>query len=72
MCVMSSYFALRNEVFRHYRLFSAERIELTKRMSNSPLASAKTRSPSRHFADSVEEPFEYSLQDFDLGDMVGI
>jgi hypothetical protein len=34
--------------------------------------SAAAQHPARHFADSMDELFEYSLRDLDPGDMVGI
>jgi hypothetical protein len=69
---MSRYFTLLDEVTRHYRRFRAEGRELTVRMTASPLASEVARDPTRHFANSVDKHFEYSLRNLDPSDMVGV
>jgi hypothetical protein len=69
---MSRYFTVQNEITRQYRRFNAEGRELTVRLNASPLASAAARDPARHFANSVDELFEYSLRDLEPADMVGI
>lgn len=42
------------------------------RMTAPPQARTAVRDTARHFANSVEEPFEYSLRDLDPSDMVGV
>jgi hypothetical protein len=69
---MSRYFTVQNEITRHYRLFNAEGRELTVRLNALPPVSAAARDPARRFTKSVDELFEYSLRDFEPGDMVGI
>jgi len=65
---MSRYFTVQNEITRHYRRFNAERKELTVRLTAPP----PSTTAARHFTDSVEALFEYSLRDLQLSDMVGI
>ena len=69
---MSRYFTVLDEVTRHYRRFNAEGRELTLRMTAPPPASEVARDPARHFANSVDKLFEYSLRDLHPNDMVGI
>jgi len=69
---MSRYFTVLDEVTRHYRRFNAEGRELMVRMTAPPPASEVARDPARHFANSVDKHFEYSLRDLDSSDMVGV
>jgi hypothetical protein len=69
---MARYFTVLGEVNRHYRRFNAEGRQVTVRMLAPPSASAAAQDPTRHFANSVDELFEYSLRDLDPSDMVGI
>lgn len=59
---------MQNEVIRQYRLSKAKGSELTMRITAPPPAS----SAARHIANSVNEPFEYSLCHLQLSDMVDI
>lgn len=65
---MSCYFTVQVEVARHYRHFNAEGRVLTTTMTATP-ASAAARGPTRHFTNSVDELFEYSLHDLDPSDV---
>jgi hypothetical protein len=65
---MSRYFTIQSEINRRYRRFNAEGRELTVRLTAPP----STSTAARHFADSVDEVFEYSLRDLQPDDMVGI
>jgi hypothetical protein len=65
---MSPYFTVQNEITRHYRRFNAQGRQLTVRLTAPPPASTMTR----HFVDSVDALFEYSLRDLQPSDMVGI
>jgi len=69
---MSPYFTVLDEITRHYRRFNAEGRKLTMRMLAPSPASAAARDPARHFANSVDEFFNYSLRDLEPDDMVGI
>jgi hypothetical protein len=69
---MSRYFTVQNEITRHYRRFNAEGRQLTVRMTAPPSASAAIQDPARHFAEIVDELFEYSLRDLDPSDVLGI
>jgi hypothetical protein len=62
---MSRYFTIQSEINRRYRRFNAEGRELTVRLTAPPPA-------AQHFADSVDQVFEYSLRDLQPDDMVGI
>jgi hypothetical protein len=65
---MSCYFTIQSEINRRYRRFNAEGRELTVRLTAPP----PEISVGQHFADSVDEVFEYSLRDLQPDDMVGI
>ena len=71
---MSRYFTVLVEISRHYRRFNAEgrERELIVRMAVPPPSSTAARDPARHFANSVDELFEYSLRDLDPSDIVYI
>jgi hypothetical protein len=68
VCIISRYFAVQNEITRHYRRFNAEGRELTVRLTAPPPSSTATR----HFIKSVDALFEYSLRDLEPSDMVAI
>jgi hypothetical protein len=51
---------------------NAEGRQLRVRMLAPASASAEVQDPARHFANSVDELFEYSLRDLIPSDMVGI
>jgi hypothetical protein len=55
---MSRCFTVQSEITRHYRRFNAEGRELTVRLTAPPASSV-----ARHFVDSVDALFEYSLRD---------
>jgi hypothetical protein len=63
---------VQDEIIRRYRRFNAEGRELTVRLTAPPSTSTAARDPVRHFANSVDECFEYALRDLEPGDMVGI
>jgi len=65
---MSRYFTIQNEITRHYWRFNTERRELTVRLT-APVPSSTA---ARHFNESVDALFEYSLRDLQPSDMVGI
>jgi hypothetical protein len=65
---MSRYFTVQKEITRHYRRFNAEGRELTVRLTAPPLSSTA----ARHFIESVDALFEYSLRDLEPSDMVEI
>jgi hypothetical protein len=69
---MSRYFTVQNEIIRRYRRFNAEGRELTVKLTAPPSTSSAVRDLARHFANSVDELFEYTLRDLEPGDMVGI
>lgn len=69
--IMSPYSTKQNEVTHHYRRFYAERSGQTVRMKASS-AGAAARDPGRHFTNSADEFFEYSVRDIDPSDMVGL
>jgi hypothetical protein len=68
---MSCYFTVLDDVNRHNRRFNAEGIQLTVKMLVSPPASEEAREAARHFTNSVDNIFEYSLRDLEPSDMVG-
>jgi hypothetical protein len=65
---MSRYFTIQNEITRLYRRFNAEGRKLTVTLTAPPSSSTA----ARHFANSVDALFEYSLCDLHPSDMVGI
>jgi len=66
--MMSRYFTVQNEITRHYRLFNAEERELTVRITTPP----SLTTAARHFTDSVNAFFEYTLHELQPSNMVGI
>jgi hypothetical protein len=66
---MVRYFTVLDEVNRYYRRFNAEGRQLTVRTLAPPLDSAVSQDPARHFANSVDELFEYSFRDLDPSDI---
>jgi hypothetical protein len=68
VCVYYSVSLFHSEITRRYRRFNAEGRELTVRLTAPPPAT----SAARHFAESVDEVFDYSLRDLQPDDMVGI
>jgi hypothetical protein len=64
---MSRYFTIQSAITRRDRRFNDEGRELTVKLTAPPATSA-----ARHFADNVDEVFDYSLRDLQPDDMVGI
>jgi hypothetical protein len=65
---MSRYFTIQSEINRRYRTFNAQGRELTVRLTAPPPATFA----AQHFADSVDQVFDYSLLDLEPDDMAGI
>ena len=69
---MSRYFTVQDEVTRQYMRFNSQGRELKVRMTDPTAENVAASDPLQHFADSVDELFEYSMRDLDPRDMLGI